>query len=420
MRCCKTVGWMISASVLGLPPESLTAAADNRPVEALLYGLYLGTILTLIVYGGAQAFMLRSRMNLYFAFINLSVLLATLFAFGPVFRDVRPEDAAGRLGGLAFFGLLHAAALCFTRDVLQLKKRHPALNVAVRTALWLQLTAVGAAAVFPSAAYRLFLLNCAAVHALMCCAGLAVPHRRFRTAKSFYAVWGVFALSAAAAALAGMSPVRPPFEWISRAAPAMLAFVLSWGITGDILRMRKEKEWTENRLSESMRLAETDEVTGLKTRGYVQRMFKMLTLGRPERELSLLMIDVDHFKRINDTYGHEAGDIVLRELGVLMRGSLARTDVIGRFGGEEFVVLLPDTALDGARAAASRLVDAVRHHKFAVRPDLSVGCSISVGIAQWKDGETFQQLLNRADAAMYHAKREGRDRASVYKETFGV
>ncbi len=135
--------------------------------------------------------------------------------------------------------------------------------------------------------------------------------------------------------------------------------------------------------------------------------------ARHYRPLSLLMIDVDDFKRYNDTYGHAKGDELLRALVDAMATAIRTTDVLARFGGEEFVVLLPETDLPEAIRAGERICEAVRD-SFAVEKGGVSTVTVSVGVAAYSDAHPGNSsLIERADAAMYRAKQQGKDRVSV-------
>ncbi len=139
---------------------------------------------------------------------------------------------------------------------------------------------------------------------------------------------------------------------------------------------------------------------------------QIMRAGKLGRPLSLLIIDLDHFKRINDTFGHAGGDEVLREFARMTRASLRDGDALGRLGGEEFGILLPNTDTAGALAIARRLrEDSERHLISGAFGECHY--SISIGIATWRDGESFDRLSIRADRALYTAKNEGRNRVLV-------
>jgi diguanylate cyclase (GGDEF)-like protein len=121
------------------------------------------------------------------------------------------------------------------------------------------------------------------------------------------------------------------------------------------------------------------------------------------------MIDIDHFKQINDSYGHSVGDQVLFQLANILQDNVRSPDTVGRYGGEEFLVVLPNTGLKQAGEQAARLCKRIRE------TDINVGemirMSVSIGVAEYKHGqENWQKFLSRADMALYEAKNGGRDR----------
>jgi diguanylate cyclase (GGDEF)-like protein len=157
------------------------------------------------------------------------------------------------------------------------------------------------------------------------------------------------------------------------------------------------------------RLAYYDELTGLPNRRSVLRQLEAL-LSRGRRHghaLAVLMVDADHFKELNDRHGHAAGDTALRTLAERLRERLRTEDVAGRFGGEEFVIGLPDADAAGAIAVAEAVRAAVREHPLAVAGREET-LTVSVGWAPW-EGDDLAQLLARADRALYEAKAAGRD-----------
>ncbi|HEX2667150.1 MAG TPA: two-component regulator propeller domain-containing protein [Gammaproteobacteria bacterium] len=163
------------------------------------------------------------------------------------------------------------------------------------------------------------------------------------------------------------------------------------------------------------RLATTDGLTRLAIRrSFLQRAEAEFDRSRRyQRELSVLMLDVDHFKRVNDSYGHETGDKVLRVLADSCRACLRQQDVIGRYGGEEFVAFLPETAADLALDAAERLRHAVETLTVD-SPQGPVKITVSIGIATYNRATTsISALINAADRALYEAKQKGRNRVVV-------
>jgi diguanylate cyclase (GGDEF)-like protein/PAS domain S-box-containing protein/hemerythrin-like metal-binding protein len=157
--------------------------------------------------------------------------------------------------------------------------------------------------------------------------------------------------------------------------------------------------------------ASTDPLTGTMNRSRIEERatFELMRSDRYGDRLSLLMIDLDNFKNVNDTYGHLAGDRVLRGFCEIARNCLRATDVLGRWGGEEFVALLPETGLKGAQFLAERLRATLEGLRF----DGDIGVTASIGVAGYKEGDELATLMARADAAMYRAKQAGRNRVAV-------
>lgn len=136
---------------------------------------------------------------------------------------------------------------------------------------------------------------------------------------------------------------------------------------------------------------------------------------RHGRSLAMAMVDVDHFKAVNDTWGHAAGDAVLRSVGRLLRTMLRRDDLCGRLGGEEFAVLLPETTEAGALVIAERIRGDVEALRVVVEAT-SINVTVSVGVAIWRAGESSEDILRRSDRALYRAKAEGRNRVVLEDE----
>jgi diguanylate cyclase (GGDEF)-like protein len=168
--------------------------------------------------------------------------------------------------------------------------------------------------------------------------------------------------------------------------------------------------WVARRLSADVtlqeRLANTDGLTGIPNRrAILSTASQFENAGRLKATLSLLMVDVDHFKQVNDRFGHQSGDAVLRQISDTLRQHCRTTDVVGRYGGEEFLVLMPETAADGAARVAEKLRAAV-----ASLPANPVTVTISIGMATTSaQHPTLQAALSRADKALYAAKAAGRN-----------
>lgn len=181
------------------------------------------------------------------------------------------------------------------------------------------------------------------------------------------------------------------------------------------LRRKRYADKLRNRLDESLELAVTDPLTGLHNRRYISSRLRQAidSANAGGAPVSVMIADIDHFKRINDTYGHDAGDAVLREFSQRIIDGLRALDLAARYGGEEFVIVMPGAGLAAAEIAAERLRDAIASAGFKLPAGPDVDVTVSIGVAQVSHGESFESLLRRADAALYEAKTEGRNRVEA-------
>ena len=161
-----------------------------------------------------------------------------------------------------------------------------------------------------------------------------------------------------------------------------------------------------------------DALTGLFNRHFMQISLdrELSRAARKKQTLAVLMLDMDHFKRFNDTHGHAAGDAGLQGLANVLKSSIRPEDIACRYGGEEFTILLPDITIEGAYQRAETILQAVSHMSVSVGSQTYSEFTISIGIALYpNDGETQEQLLRRADEALYRSKRQGRNQATLYE-----
>ncbi|MFA5508885.1 MAG: sensor domain-containing diguanylate cyclase [Vulcanimicrobiota bacterium] len=161
-----------------------------------------------------------------------------------------------------------------------------------------------------------------------------------------------------------------------------------------------------------------DPLTGVWNRG---GLFDVLNreverARRSSSPLTLCMLDLDRFKRINDTYGHPVGDEVLKELCLRVRAAVRPYDALGRYGGEEFILVFPETTLQQAESQAERVREAVGGQPFQLPGAREETITISIGVAELQDEEKVEATIERADRALYRAKREGRNRVVVEEE----
>lgn len=233
------------------------------------------------------------------------------------------------------------------------------------------------------------------------------------TVFSCFASVSIAQLIAYCYSLVGISIV--PNVTLAALVPAILAPPISWYIIGLLLKI--------DQLEVEMRDAATfDPLTGLfSRRAFFERAGYALDLASREGfKVSVLLMDLDHFKTINDRFGHTNGDKVLAIIGKAITQIMRKSDVVGRLGGEEFVFLLPDTSQHQAWEFSERLHKVINQTNF----DLGEGAiqvTMSIGIVTLPTNATvnnIEKLLSMADKAMYHAKKNGRDRSAIYNESY--
>ena len=179
------------------------------------------------------------------------------------------------------------------------------------------------------------------------------------------------------------------------------------GLRGKLRQRNRELGAAMEQIRE---LVNVDSLTGVYNR---RRLFEVIheessRYSRSPGSFSICLLDIDHFKQVNDTYGHQAGDIILKAVAQGVAGDLRTIDCFGRYGGEEFLIVLPQTPLDGARIKAERVLARVASLKFPLIGD-DFQVTVSIGVAEYHNDETTDDTLQRADKALYEAKDAGRN-----------
>jgi diguanylate cyclase (GGDEF)-like protein len=171
---------------------------------------------------------------------------------------------------------------------------------------------------------------------------------------------------------------------------------------------------TEHLLDKTQKLATIDDLTQVYNRRKVETDLAMeiINFNLYQQPLSVLMIDIDHFKRFNDSYGHDIGDRVLMDVAGALKANIRNTDIVGRWGGEEFLIILPFADIKAAEIVGKKLVEAVRAINTHYCPSAE-RVSVSIGCTEINALDTLDQLIKRADIAMYDAKKSGRDQIVI-------
>jgi diguanylate cyclase (GGDEF)-like protein len=372
----------------------------------------LSALLMLAVVGAIFATALKRRVLLLFCVWIVSTA---------IYEAVMSGEAMWMLGDLAsavsllliasiatHVGLI--SAYVFVYRFLSIDRHYPRLSRLFLGLLWLVallaiVSLVTRAA--PAVAQLLNLVLTVLVVLVVLALGMAVrlALRGDRQARFYVFGWGLVALAGVLRAAHFLALAGTP-TWLEYAHPALNAM----GALVLVLATARAARYAEREMHSARLSARTDPLTGLPNRAELDsslpaRIEAAREAGRP---LSLLFIDLDHFKRINDRYGHDVGDLCLAAAATILRKHVRTSDLLARYGGEEFVLLLEGADLGAARGLAGELRAAIEREGRSVRGH-AVGMTVSLGIAELAQQDDVGSLLRRADAALYRAKGEGRN-----------
>lgn len=188
------------------------------------------------------------------------------------------------------------------------------------------------------------------------------------------------------------------------------------------IRRRRYQDLLRENYEQGLSMALTDSLTGAYNRRYLMTHLSRMLTDTAERQkpLACLMIDVDHFKAVNDTHGHAVGDTVLKEIVAVMRSNVRNVDLVARLGGEEFVIVMPDTHAQFAAMVADRLREKISSTMIPLKDGDELSVTVSIGCAVREPDDTAEQLLDLADKALYQGKEAGRNRVVMFERESAV
>lgn len=381
-------------------------------LDVLFPAIQLAIILVLLAFFVA----LRERIYVYLVGQILFIVLYELYAFGIGF-EFEPTRVLAMLGSRAWW--LSAAisavfAIEFARHYLALASISRGFDWLMAALRW-PLLGIAVLAAAPALAPGLWLRDALAVTlivlaGMLLAAGAIAWHRGRREGSLFVIAWAPGLMLVTLRALQLIASWPTP-SWLEFALPAAFAFasvVLAFGLAKDLLSIRLERDLAHQ-------AAERDPLTGVLNRlTILARLGSAFGAARSgHASLSVLFLDLDHFKQINDTHGHRAGDKCLRAVIGPIAGELRQDDLLGRYGGEEFLVLLRGIGLANARLIAERIRHRVEQMPMQIG-GTRIALRLSVGVASLDPQvKSIEDLIERADAALYMAKRSGRNRVST-------
>lgn len=386
---------------IGLSVGRETALLNRLSFEHLLLGIYYGGFLVLIVYNLLLFTAVRESTYTYYMGFALSYGLYFSVHNGVAFQFLWPSNIwLSNEGLLILLGLSLTFSVQFSRKICTSSQLTPRTDRVMHT-LMIALIALTAATPFFN--YQLMALILSTLTLLTCILflilGIITVIRGSISARYFLSAWATLLLS-------GIVYLLKTFGLLPHNVITQNAYQV-----GALLEMVLLSLALGARVNELQKLGYTDQLSGLYNRRCfdekLSREFDFASKsGTP---LSLLLIDLDNFKNINDHYGHHQGDLSIRAIGQLIRKQVRRPVLAFRYGGDEFAILLPRTNEDQATALAARLMHKVSHLKIG---DMSM--TASIGVAGYEGGnfEMPAQLFKAADAALYKAKTKGRNRVA--------
>lgn len=422
------VGSSLSAPILlKLEPSSMLAAPERFQLQSLDDFLLqdsnwlafatacFAVMVAMAVMALCFAVMLRDVTFAWYTGYMLCYVVVQGVQTGFVFHPLGLTWLAGSevLVGASATALSVSFASLFISRFCDLQRYAPALNVpvvslgfAMPLIVVLRCTGVGALVAMAQTLVNPVLILGAL---LLLVTALAAGVRGSRQAWFFLAGWTPL-LVLTAMTSAQTTGALPSLDWLNDASIGMGAFeaiVLSLGLADRALTMRRDRDHVRV-------LADHDALTNiLNRRAWTEAANRMLASG-PERSIAMLFLDLDHFKTLNDLQGHAAGDRALVAVAEVLSNELRPTDLLGRYGGEEFVAMLHDVSQEQALHVATRLCRRV--HRMEIPVNLNdLRLSVSIGLAMRSMGDTLESLIERADQAMYYVKLHGRNHVHAYE-----
>lgn len=383
--------------------------------ELAVRWLTIGILVAMILYNLALYLILKERAYLFYVYFVGLIMIHLMVSYGlmkmisyPLMVALAPRTIT--IGHLGWLG-----GLWFTRSFLGTKDHAPAVD---RVLYFFGLAAL-VVCILDSAGWSFgvpmaALILLVAIPSVIILAGYVRLRQGFQPAILFLTAGGVLILGIVAHILwlRGFLPETTVARYALGACAVGEAVLLSFALAARIRVLQEERHRLQERESRLMRLSITDELTGLYNKRHFQRVLaeELEHTRRIRSCLSLIMLDVDHFKKFNDTFGHPQGDAVLARLGAVLRHNIRGHDQACRYGGEEFAVILPGVDIFQAVTVAERIRLHFAAEKFQLHFDRTVCATVSLGVASLTHDDDPSSFLNRADCALYQAKAQGRNR----------
>ncbi len=386
-------------------------------VNFFSFGIIFGILLSMVFYNLFVYISLKDRTYLYYILYIGSALVWLFHVQGhsKMFLGQHPAWDLAVVWISVSFTLLWGAV--FTISFLAVKKNMPRMYYLLSAMAVLSVLSICAALLhMHRTAFIMTHLGGVAQPVMIIITAAVRLRQRFIPSRFFLLAWFVLAAGGLVFALMGLKVLPVNFWTVNGVAVGvtMESLLLSLALADRIRMLRKEKEYYEMTQKRYLELSVTDGLTGLYNKRYLQsRLLSEVEHAlRMELPLSLVLLDIDDFKSVNDLHGHSFGDTVLARLAGTINNLTRECDIACRFGGEEFVLIMPGTRKADAYTTAERIRTRFEAEPAATADGQNIAVTISAGIAELRPGESAGSLLDRADSAMYEAKKQGKNRAA--------
>lgn len=381
----------------------------------LFFGMVLGMLFLAMSYNLAIGLRARESMYLTYAFYvccNLIYLLVT----GGYFRLLGPEWGGSALLSNTMTTLVVIAGCIFIREFLETRLIMPGVDkVMLGIIAFLTLAMLSYSLISDSLSYLLTISTGVIGPAIAIVVGVIALRQQHPMAIYFTIAWSLYLVSAGFWGWMWLGYVEPK-EWVvwlyylgTLTEVVLLSVVLGFRFS----HLKQQTETLGAEKSRYKKLSFTDDLTGIfNRRGFVKNVEERLAASE-SGSLIWLALDVDHFKKFNDEYGHPAGDALLSKMGSMLVKSKRKNDIAGRIGGEEFALLLVDCDLPNAEKYTARLLKHFAEMKVTTPDGKPVGTTLSIGATAVGPGEHIEQVWERADYLLYEAKSKGRNRVQM-------
>lgn len=385
--------------------------------DYLFFGIIYGILISIVIYNTILFLILKKKSYLYFFLFGLGTLFWCMLTYGHIEVFLPFHDINQNRISLPVVGIVWYANASFLRSFLKTKIVTPRLDVVISvTKVMAGLLCLLGIAGFINAGHFLDTVLSYILPPFALIMGVVSLRKGFKPASWFLAGWTVFLLGTIVYALAGGPIPRNSLTLnLFATGAAFSSLLLSYALTEEMRVLKIENTLLSKKSRLLKKVSMTDTLTQLHNRAsFNENLDHEIILARKSgHPLSLIMIDVDHFKKFNDSWGHPEGDRVLRAMGPILSQGVRDQDYACRYGGEEFALILPGASEQEALDTAERIRLRVEETDFPIAGSCNIEkLTISLGVAVFNDCDDVLTLTERADKALYRAKNLGRNRVS--------